>query len=68
MRMKSDLLPSCVYNNWQPGSRARGRPRTRWIDKITDIVEHQRLATTDAAHLTHNRKLKLLMKLHCTCG
>ena len=68
MRMEPHLLPSRAYNNRHSGRRARGRPRTRWIDNISESLRKHGLTTSSATQLAQDRKLNLPTTLHGTCG
>lgn len=58
VRMHPDQLPLRAYNGRRSGTRARGRPRCRWIDNISDILGKQGLTTTEASQLAMERKLQ----------
>ena len=64
VRMEVDQLPSRAYNSRHSGFRARGRPRVRWIDNVTDTLRRHGMTTTSATHLAQDRILILPMTLH----
>ena len=68
MRMKPDQLPLQAYNKQHSCHRARGRPRVRWIDNVSEILKHHGLTTTSATHLAQDRNLQLPTTLQGKCG
>ena len=59
MRMKYNQPPITAYNKKRSGTRAKGRPRKRWIDNIKTTLHKHGYNTTRATHLALERKLKL---------
>lgn len=68
MRMEPDQLPLQAYNKQHSCLRARGRPRVRWIDNVSEILQQHGLTTTSATHMAQDRKLQLPTTLKGKCG
>ena len=64
MRMEPNQIPLRAYISRRSGFRARGRPRVRWIDNVTEILQRHGLTSASATHLAQDRKLHLPTTLH----
>ena len=68
VRMQYDQPAAQAYNYQCSGYKARGRPRKRWIDYVTETCLKQRLRTREATLLAYERKLHLPTTLGGTSG
>lgn len=59
VRMQAHQLPAQAMHQRSSQTRARGRPRRRWIDDIKDIVKQHKMTLTSATHLALDHQLYL---------
>jgi len=59
MRMEPTQPALHAYNRRRSGFKARGRPRTRWVDSITEMLQKYGLTMARATHVVKDRKLQL---------
>ena len=58
-RMNPTELPTKALYTRQSGTRARGRPRKRWMDNIKETLNKHNINMTDAIQQAHARRLHL---------
>ena len=68
VRMEDQQLPAQAFYQRRSAVRARGRPRRRWIDDISEIVKKHKMTLTSATHLALDRRLFLPTTLHGKSG
>ena len=55
-RMDATRLPHHALNGWVTGSRARGRPRKRWLNNVKDDCGNMGFTLVEAQHQTQDRR------------